>query len=119
MADSPKVNKIPPKKLQPSNLLPRSDGSSADVVDGAGFVGVVGAAVVLVLLDVVVEVLVVASDVVVVEDVVAGVVFGVVSELVVVEVVVVVVVVVELPSGAKEVLNLGLMVVAGSSGSTS
>ena len=64
----------------------------------------------------------VASDVVVVEvveDVVAGVVFGVVSELVVVEVVVVVVVVVELPSGAKEVLNLGLMVVAGSSGSTS
>ena len=49
MADSPKVNKIPPKKLQPSNLLPRSDGSSADVVDGAGFVGVVGAAVVLVL----------------------------------------------------------------------
>jgi len=121
MADSPKVNKIPPKKLQPSNLLPRSDGSSADVVDGAGFVGVVGAAVVLVLLDVVVEVLVVASDVVVVEvveDVVAGVVFGVVSELVVVEVVVVVVVV-ELPSGAKEVLNLGLMVVAGSSGSTS
>ena len=49
MADSPKVNKIPPKKLQPSNLLPRSDGSSADVVDGAGFVGVVGATVVLVL----------------------------------------------------------------------
>lgn len=111
IAESPIVKRMPPKKLQPSNLLPPlpegSTGVSVLVVVGAA-VGVVGAAVGLV---------VGAADVVVVELVVTGVVgiavVFVVVELEVVEVTVVVDVAVVVIVLVDDELGVGGVVVPG------
>ena len=78
MAAQPSVRRIPPKKLQPSNLPPRLSGCGC----GAAVLGVLGFTVVVV---------VVGAVVVVVEAVVVVVVIVVVVDVVVVVVVVVVV----------------------------
>jgi len=112
IAESPIVKRIPPKKLQPSNLLPLlPEGSTGVVVFGIAVVVVTGLVVVLVVVVVGVVFLVVVVVALV----------TVVDEVVVVDETVVAVDVLELDvlgvvvafSGVKLVSNFGVIAVAG------